>query len=69
MIPDKVYDVLKFAAQVALPALAVFYAAMAKVWGFPYATEVPATITALVMLLGAFLQLNTALWNKNQNGE
>lgn len=64
MLPDKVYDVLKYAAQVGLPAIAVFYAAMAKVWGFPYATEIPATITALVLFLGTLLQLSTARFNK-----
>lgn len=63
-LPDKVYDVLKYVTQIGLPAFAVFYAAMAQVWGFPYPDQIPATITALVLLLGTLLQLSTANYNK-----
>lgn len=60
---NKIYDVLKFLTQVALPAIAVFYAAMAEVWGFPYAQEIPGTIAALVLLLGTLLQISSALYS------
>lgn len=66
MLPDKVYDVLKFLAQIGLPASAVFYAALAKIWNFPYAAEIPATIVAIVLFLGALLQLSSVEFYKNQ---
>jgi hypothetical protein len=35
LIPDKVYDVLKWVALVALNAIGIFYATFAAVWGLP----------------------------------
>jgi hypothetical protein len=67
MLPNKIYDVLKFVAQVALPALAVFYAALSQIWGLPYAEEVPATIAAIVLLLGALLQVSTIVYNSSRD--
>ena len=64
MLSNKVYDVLKFVAQVGLPSLAVAYAGLAKIWGFPFAEEIPASIMVIVMFLGALLQLSTAQYNK-----
>jgi len=66
-LSNKVYDVLKFAAQVALPAVAVLYTALSTIWGFPYSAEIPATITALVLFLGTLLQLSSASY-KASNG-
>lgn len=66
MFSNKVYDVLKYVAQIGLPAVAVFYAAMAKIWGFPYADEVPATLAALVLLLGTLLGISSAQYYKSQ---
>ena len=33
---NKVYDVLKYIAQIVLPALGALYFALAKIWNFPY---------------------------------
>jgi len=63
MLSNKAYDVLKFVTQIALPALAVLYAALAKIWGFPYSNEVPATITAIILFLGALLQISSIKYN------
>lgn len=66
MLSNKVYDVLKFVAQVVLPAVAVLYAALAQIWSFPYAEEIPATITAVILFLGALLQVSTIFYNASQ---
>lgn len=63
MLSNKVYDVLKFLAQIGLPAFAMLYAAMAKIWGFPYAAEIPASVTAIVLFLGALLQISSIKYN------
>lgn len=61
---NKTYDVLKFIAQIVLPALGTLYAALAKVWGFPYGAEIVATITAIDAFLGAMLGLSSMSYYK-----
>ena len=63
---NKVYDVLKFIAQIVLPALGTLYFALAEIWGFPYAAEIVGTITAVDAFLGAILGISTAQYNKEQ---
>ena len=61
---NKVYDVLKFIAQILLPALATLYFALEKIWGFPYATEIVGTISAVDAFLGALLGISTMQYKK-----
>ena len=61
---DKIYDILKWVALVVLPAIATLYTALAGVWGLPYAQEIPATITAIDLFIGALLGVSTAQYNK-----
>ncbi len=63
---NKVHDVLKFIAQILLPALATLYFALAKIWQFPYAEEVVGTISAIDVFLGAILGLSTMQYNKEK---
>lgn len=64
MLPNKVYDVLKWIAQILLPALGTLYFALASIWGFPYAEQIVGTITAIDCFLGALLGISTHLYNK-----
>ena len=66
-LPNKVYDVLKYVAIVGLPAIGVLYAALAKIWGFPYGVEIVGTITAIDTFLGALLQISTYNYKKGDN--
>lgn len=61
---NKVYDVLKYVAQIVLPALGALYFALAKIWNFPYGTEVVGTIAAVDTFLGALLKISTDQYNK-----
>lgn len=61
---NKVYDILKWLALIALPASGTLYFALAKVWGFPYGEEVVATIAAVETFLGTALQISSAKYNK-----
>jgi len=63
---NQVYDVLKFIAQIMLPALGTLYFALAKIWGFPYAAEIVGTISAVDAFLGALLGISTMQYNKEQ---
>lgn len=59
------YDILKWIAQLLLPAIATLYAALAGIWGFPYGEEIVGTISALDVFLGAILQVSTKNYNKS----
>ena len=61
---NEVYDVLKEIALTILPALAVFYTACSKIWGFPYVGEVPATIMAIDTFLGVCLHISNSEYQK-----
>lgn len=60
---NKVYDILKFIAQIVLPALATFYLAIAAIWGLPYGEQIAGTIMAIDTLLGAILGVSTKKYN------
>lgn len=61
---NKVYDILKFVAQVVLPALATLYAALGKIWEWPLVAEITATICAVDTFLGAILGISSAQYKK-----
>lgn len=61
---NKVYDALKFVAQILLPAIATLYFALAQIWGLPYAEEIVGTLTAIDCFLGALLGISTAQYKK-----
>ena len=61
---NKTYDILKWVAQILLPALGALYFALAKIWGLPYSNEVVGTITAIDAFLGALLGISTIQYKK-----
>ena len=62
---DKTYDILKYIAQIVLPALGTLYFALAKIWQFPYGSEIVGTITAVDAFLGALLKISTDQYYNN----
>lgn len=60
---NKLYDILKYVAQIVLPALGTLYFAIASIWGLPYGEQVVGTITAIDTFLGALLMLSSANYN------
>lgn len=61
---NRVYDILKFVAQILLPAIATLFFTIAEIWNIPYAAEIVGTITAIDTFLGAVLHINTIQYNK-----
>ena len=43
ILPDKIYDILKWLDLVIIPAAATFYRAAGAVWGWPLGDEIAAT--------------------------
>ena len=64
LISNKAYDVLKYIAQIVLPAIGTLYFALAGIWGFPYGEQIVGTITAIDAFLGAILGISTKMYNK-----
>lgn len=63
---NKTYDVLKYIAQIVLPALGTLYFALANLWHLPYCEEIVGTITAIDTFLGALLMLSSNNYNKKK---
>ena len=61
---NKIYDKLKFVAQILLPAIGTLYFGIASIWGLPYAKEIVGTITAIDLFLGTMLGISTISYNK-----
>ena len=64
LMSNKTYDVLKWIAQILLPALGALYFGLAKIWGFPYGTEIVGTIALIDTFLGALLGISSDLYYK-----
>lgn len=56
---NRTYDILKYIAQVVLPALGTLYFALASIWGFPYGEQIVGTITAVDTFLGVLLRISS----------
>lgn len=63
---SKLYDKLKWVAQIALPALITFYGVVSLTWGLPYTEQIMTTAGGLNVLLGALLAKSSADYYKEQ---
>ena len=61
---NETYDILKEIALTILPAVAVLYATLGKIWNLPYVSELPATLMAIDTFLGVCLHISTSEYNK-----
>jgi hypothetical protein len=68
-LSNKVYDALKWIAQILLPALGTLYFALAGIWGFPYAEQIIGTITAVDTFLGVLLGISTMQYRKELSND
>jgi putative holin Dp-1 len=65
---NKLYDRLKFIAQVLLPALGTLYFTLAGIWNLPSAEQVVGTIVAIDTFLGVILHISSAQYNGTAMG-
>lgn len=63
-LSNKTYDVLKWIALIALPAIGTLYFALAGIWDLPYGEQVVGTITAVDTFLGALLGISSVNYSK-----
>ena len=53
LLPGRVYDILKWLALIALPAVAWLVGAVGPQWGLPHCGELVTTINAIGLFVGA----------------
>ena len=66
---NKVYDILKYIAQIVLPACATLYFALAGIWNLPFKEEIVGTITAIDTFLGILLGISSMKYVNTQIDE
>lgn len=66
MLNGKIYDVLKWVAIIAMPALAVLIASLGQIWGWADADKITLTINAVALFLGALIGVSTFQYNKEK---
>lgn len=55
LLPDKAYEILKWVALIALPAVAWLVGAVGLQWGLPHCGEIVTTINAVGVFVGALI--------------
>lgn len=69
-MPNSLYDILKYTAQIMLPAVGTLYFALSQIWGLSNGEEIVGTVTAIDAFLGALLGISTMSYNREieENG-
>lgn len=65
-LSNKTYDILKWIALVALPALTTFYGVVGATCHIPYTQEVLTIAVAFDTMLGTMLGISTSRYNKTE---
>ena len=55
LLPNEVYDIIKWVGLIVCPALAAFIGAVGPAWGLPNVDAIVLTINALGVLIGAVI--------------
>lgn len=64
-LSNRMYDVIRWLAQIALPAIGSLYFGLSQIWGLPAATEVVGSITLLIIFLGALMNVSKKAYDTN----
>lgn len=68
MLNSKIYDVLKWVAIIAMPAVAVLISSLGQIWGWADADKITLTINAVALCLGALIGVSSYQYNKEIKG-
>lgn len=63
---NKLYDCLKWCAQILIPACGTLYFTLSGIWGLPYGEQVLGTLTALDTFLGVLLGISSLNYSGNK---
>lgn len=62
---NSTYNLLKYIAQILIPALGTLYFALANIWGLPYGEQIVGTLTAVDAFLGVCLGISSDKYHKS----
>lgn len=72
MLSNKIYDVLKWIALIAVPAIGTFVGVVLPLWGIctpETTTSITTTISATGVLIGALIGVSTSNYNKKEENK
>ncbi|WP_288270321.1 phage holin [uncultured Bifidobacterium sp.] len=69
IIPDRIYQLLKWLGLVVIPATATLVGAVGTAWGWPHLAAIVTTITALGAFIGALVGVSAATGKPAENTE
>lgn len=69
ILPNKLFDALKWICIIGLPAIAVAYSELGAIWTLPYVEQIPKTINVICVLLGSFLGVSNYKYYRNHSLE
>lgn len=69
IIPNEVYQVLKWLGLIACPAIATFIGAVFPAWGIPNADAIVLTLNAAGVLIGALIGVSAATSRQIDEGK
>jgi hypothetical protein len=61
LLPNHVYDILKWVALTAVPALSALVNSLGSIWGWAQASPIAATISVIGLFIGALLGISQAM--------
>ena len=65
-LTNKAYDILKWVAIIALPAISTFVVVISRIWGWAdLGSLIAQTITAVALLLGALLGISNYQYKRD----
>ena len=67
-LPDKLYNILKWAALIGINAFGNAYEQLSAVWQLPYGSEVMRTCSIISVLIGALIGISTYNYYKQFDG-
>lgn len=59
LLPDRVYDAIKYIVTIVIPAATLLYVGLAGIWGWPYADEVSRTEAVIYTFLCALMGISS----------
>lgn len=66
---DKVYTILKYLCQVALPALGGLYFGLAQLWNLPYAEQIVGTCSCVAAFIGILIGISSYNYYKGNDND
>ena len=69
IIPNEVYQVLKWVGLIACPAIATFVGAVFPAWGIPNVDAITLTLNATGVLIGALIGVSAATSRQIEEGK